>query len=222
MNDLELRRRLLADPSRLTEADRAAVAEEGAAREFHESLLAIDRGVGDALASIPVPEGLSDRLLLGHRRRGGRWAQLALAAAIVGLAFALLFQFDTRGPGPAMAMMEHVETSVGELTLDPGVSPDVLRTSVAAFGIELGDLPYRVRHLGHCEIAGTEGRHFTLDGPQGVVSVVMLPADGRAVPDTMRQGDLNGVFTRRGGVVIGAFGTMDTTALERVLRGVVA
>ena len=222
MNDLEIRRRLLADPSRVSPADRDAVASDRVLGEFHDELLAIDRGVGDALAAIPVPEGLPDRILLGHRRRDGRRTRFALAAAAAGLAFALATQIDLRGPAPGLAMMEHVETSPGELRDDRGVSADVLRTSLAAFGIELGDLPYRIRHLGHCEIRGRQGRHFTLDGPQGVVSIVMLPDDGRPVPGALRQGDLNGVFTRRGTVVVGAFGTMDAAALERVLQAVVA
>lgn len=222
MNDLDIRRRLLADPARLSAADRDAVAGDKALREFHDELLALDRGIGDALAAIPVPEGLPERILLGARRRDGRRTWLALAAAVAGLAFAVALQVDLRGPAPELAMMEHVETSFGELRDDRGVSAEALRTSLAAYGVQLGDLPYRVRHLGHCVIKGREGRHFTLDGPQGVVSIVMLPDDGRPVPRVLRQGDLNGVFARRGSVLVGAFGTADAAALERVLNGVVA
>ena len=222
MNEIDVRRRMLADPAHLGDADREAIAGDKVLREFHDELLAVDRRIGDAWLAIPVPEGLPDRLLLGQgRRRGTRWT-LALAAGAAAVAFGLATQFGSPGPAPAVAMMQHVETSLGELRDDRGVSPEALRASLATFGVAMGEVPYRIRHLGHCVIRGHEGRHFTLDGPRGVVSIVMLPDDGAAVPAELTEGGLRGVFERRGSVVVGAFGTAEAADLQQLLQRVVS
>jgi hypothetical protein len=72
-------------------------------------------------------------------------------------------------------------------------------------------------------VAGREGRHFTIDSPQGVISFVVLPASTDSLAkDSLREGDTVGVFEKRGDILLGAFGSsaMEGAALRRLMKGV--
>jgi hypothetical protein len=227
MNPLEARRLLLADPHRSSAELRAALDESPSLATFRVELLRSDEQLHDALTATEVPGGLADRLVLQARyHERSRWG-LALAAALVSIAVGIppileVFHEPQRY-GLERAMIEHVDEEAGELQDDGGVEPAVLRASVGALGVQLKESGYRIRHLGHCVVAGREGRHFTIDGPNGVVSFVVLP--GAAKEDAgvlMRAGATRGVFMKRAGVTIGAF-VQDATEraeLEGLLRRV--
>ena len=122
-------------------------------------------------------------------------------------------------------MIAHVDHEVAELQDDSGIEPAVLRTSVATLGVDVRDAGYRIRHLANCIVAGREGRHFTVDGPNGVVSFLVLPAQSRGeAPVLMRQGATQGVFMKRAGVTIGVFAQegADRAQLEKLMRQVFA
>ena len=123
-------------------------------------------------------------------------------------------------------MIEHVVEQVDELRDDAGIEPAVLRASVAVLGVDVRDAGYRIRHLAKCVIAGREGRHFTLDGPHGVVSFVVLPGGerGGASSLTMEEGGTRGLFMRRAGMTIGVFAPTgaERGELEKVMHQVFA
>ena len=223
MNPLEARRLLLADPHRISPELRAALDESPSLATFRDELLRADERVHAALTSTEVPDGLADRLVLQARYHDrSRWG-LALAAAVVSIVVGVQFVHTPHPYGLERAMIDHVEAQADELKDDSGVSPAVLKASVSAMGVELKDSGYRIRHLGHCVVAGRQGRHFTIDGPNGVVSFVVLP--GTATDDAsvlLRAGGTRGVFMKRAGVTIGAF-VQDATEraeLEKLLSRV--
>jgi hypothetical protein len=121
-------------------------------------------------------------------------------------------------------MIEHVAGEVAELRDDSGVAPAVLRASVAVLGVEVLDSGYRIRHLAHCIIAGREGRHFTLDGPNGVVSFIVLPGTSFGGPELMQRGSFQGRFMKRAGTTVGVFaeGGTSPAELEKLMRQVFA
>lgn len=215
MNDLDARRLLLADPRHLSPELREAIEARPQLAEFRDELLRLDERMRIAATAAPVPDGLADRLVLGARYGARPGVKLAIAAAIVSLAIAIPWH-AAREQSFEVAMMDHVRESTVELRDDSGIEPAVLRTSLQGIGVGLRDTPYRVRHLGHCIVAGIQGRHFTVDGPGGVVSFVLLPVQSRSVPDSMEHGDTLGVFEQRGSILIGAFGASGFD--ERTLR----
>jgi Protein of unknown function (DUF3379) len=225
MNPLEARRRLLADPRHVCAELQSALEGSPGLADFREELLALDDEMRSVLTHAPVPDGLAERLVL-HARYGhrSRWA-LALAAGLVALAVAVpWYRIETDAPLET-AMMDHVVQGVDELRDDRGVEPAVLRASVAGIGVRVRDAGYRVRHLGHCVVAGREGRHFTIDGPHGVVSFLVLPAKGDAGrAESVQRGGTLGVFTRRDGLLIGVFGetSMRRADLEKIMEEVLA
>ena len=225
MNPLEARRLLLADPHRISPELRAALDESPSLATYRDELLRADERVHAALTSTEVPDGLADRLVLQARYHDrSRWG-LALAAAVVSLVVGVQIVHAPNPYGLERAMIDHVEAQADELKDDRGVEPAVLRASVSALGVQVKDSGYRIRHLGHCVVAGRQGRHFTIDGPNGVVSFVVLP--GTATEDAsviLRAGATRGVFMKRAGVTIGAF-VQDATEradLEKLLSRVFA
>jgi len=222
MTELEARRLLMADPRRPSPELREEIARHPALAEFHEQLLDLDRRTHAALTEAPLPHGLADRMVLGARYRPVSKARLAIAAAIAAAAIMIPWHFA----GPAsdeFAMMDHVRDSRWELGDNPGVSQGIARASLAELGVGLAKSSYRIRHLGHCIVAGRQGRHFTIDSPQGVISFVVLPAStGSLAKDSLREGDTVGVFEKRGDILLGAFGNsaMEGAALRRLMKGV--
>ncbi|MEP7068401.1 MAG: DUF3379 family protein [Usitatibacter sp.] len=225
MNELEARRLLLADPRRLSPELKAAV--EGSTRlaAFRDELMRTDEEMGRMLTANDVPEGLAERIVLRARYRDrSRWG-LALAASLVAVAIAAPWYFGPRAVDVERAMIAHVDHEVAELQDNIGIEPAVLRASVAALGVDVRDAGYRIRHLANCIVDGREGRHFTVDGPNGVVSFLVLPAQGRSeAPELLREGSTRGVFMKRAGVTIGAFAQegADRAQLERLMHQVFA
>ena len=123
-------------------------------------------------------------------------------------------------------MFEHVVEQVDELRDDSGIEPAVLRESVSVLGVQVRDAGYHIRHLANCVVAGREGRHFTIDGPHGVVSFLVLPGTDRedASALVMEKGGTRGVFMKRAGMTIGVFaqGAPDRGELEKMMQRVFA
>ena len=225
MNELEARRLLLADPRRLSPELKAAVEGSAGLAAFRDELIRTDEEMARILTGKDVPEGLAERIVLRARYRDrSRWG-LALAASLVAVAIAGPWYFGPRAVDVERAMIAHVDQEVAELQDNSGIEPAVLQASVAALGVEVRDAGYRIRHLANCIVDGREGRHFTVDGPSGVVSFLVLPAQGRGeAPELMREGATRGVFMRRAGVTIGAFAQegADRAQLERLMHQVFA
>ena len=224
MNELEARRRLLADPRQVPPELEALLSQSPALRDFRAELLRRDAQVQHALTRPEVPAGLADRIMLRARyRERSRWV-LALAASVAALGIAIGVAPSLREPALEAAMLAHVATEVGELEDNTGVAPEVLRASVRTLGVDLRDAGYRIRHLGHCVIAGREGRHFTVDGPRGVVSFVVLPSSGQGAGKAtlLQHRAMRGFFMPVGDMTVGVVGEdgLDRPQLEQLARQV--
>ena len=109
MNCLEFRREKLADPRRLSEAAHSHAQECANCALFARSVDDEDAEMLRAL-SVPVPDGLADRVLLrpkgAHRRAWRAWALAAGVFLGIGLATAYLV-FEPPDPHARLAI-EHV------------------------------------------------------------------------------------------------------------------
>ena len=229
MNEFEARRQLLSDPRRLSPEVRDAIEADPRLAALRDELLRTDDEMQRALTGAPVPEGLADRIVLRARYgRRSRWG-LALAAAVAALAIGipsyLRMQDRDRELERDHAIIEHVAEGATELNDDGRIEPAAWRSSVAALGVKVRDPGYRIRHLANCVIAGVESRHFVVQGPQGVVSYVILPgAKGNASERELQEGAMRGLFVQRAGVTIGVMGHsgMRRAELEKMMREVFA
>lgn len=224
MNDLEARRALLADPRRVSAELQERLDADPRLAAFRDELLRLDDALHGALTQAAVPEGLADRLVLHSRFRDrSRWG-LALAAAIVALAVAVPAFLGGDRHALEHAMIAHVIAERGELEDDRGVEERVLREAVAVLGVNVNAGAYRVRHLANCVVAGREGRHFTVDGPRGVVTFIVLPGGEGEEPVLLQKDGTRALFLRRAGNTVGVMVQYDAGRgeLERLAREVVA
>jgi len=229
MNELEARRRLLADPRRLSPELRAAVADDPRLAAFRGELLAADEEMHRLLTAPPVPPGLADRIVLHARYGAPSGWRLAMAASVAAVAVAFA-AYMAHVPDPEIArdsaILEHVAQSADELAEDARIEPAALRASVAPLGVPLRDGVTHVRHLANCVIAGIESRHFVVQSPRGIVSYVILPgASGDDASGRVVSGDgFAALFVKRTGMTIGVLAPQGASraTLEAMMRDVVA
>ena len=236
MSPNDARRLILADPRHLSPEVEAFVREDAALAALHRSVLALDeaaiRGFGEAAA----PKGLADRIILRARyRRGSRWLMAAAASVLIAAGSISLVVLN-RPPQIVEAMLDHVVESSEELNDAGNVSPAVVRTSLAAIGVPFADAGYRIRHLSNCVIAGRTGRHLIIQTAEGVVSLLVYPADARELAGshglggigdgrTLRRADLVAVVLPQNNHAIGAFGasgSLSPARLDRLARQIFA
>lgn len=177
MNCLEFRREKLADPRRLSDAARVHA-------ETCETCAAFARSVDEAEAdmsramAVPVPEGLSDRVMLRSRSATRpAWRAWALAAGVIAaVGAATMLSLYLPSDANARLAIEHVvhePESLATLYQADGASLAVALRSVGASAKSpIG----RVRYIRLCP--WTDGRtawHVVFETPQGLATLILVP-----------------------------------------------
>jgi hypothetical protein len=134
--------------------------------------------------SIPVPEGLADRVLLLARPRlinrfGPPRVWLPALAATLVLALGLAFMAP-RGMSPetlAAGVIAHVRHEPEVLAAEQRVPMAKLVRAFARSGGDLMSEPAQVSYAGRCPLpGGGHGEHIVLKTPQGKVTLILMPS----------------------------------------------
>jgi Protein of unknown function (DUF3379) len=215
------REALLADPRRVSPEAEAAIRNDPALRQLRQQLLDTDAQAARAFDEVAPPPGLAERIILRGRLRVGsrsRWAAGAAASFVIAAAafFMLQPQPDSPSSPLALAMMDHVIETKYELDDDDNVAPTRVKASLAALGVQYRDAGYRVRHLADCLVAGRMGKHLVMNTPSGIVSFIILPDNGEALPKRQKlgKGQFHAVFTPQPRAAYGAFAEKNISAAE--------
>jgi len=195
MNCLEFRRLALADPQHPGPSALEHEAACPACARFYLDLRQQEESLYQAL-SIPVPDGLADRILLGARPRlldrftsVGVWLP-ALAATLV-LALGLNFMLP-RGMSPetlAAGVIDHVRHEPEVLAAEQAVPAVKLVRAFERSGGEFINAPaqaaIQASYAGRCPLpGGGTGEHIVLKTPQGKVTLILMPT--KPVSDALR------------------------------------
>jgi hypothetical protein len=212
------RRALLADPRRVPPEVEAAINRDPALQQLRRQLLETDAQVAQAFDEVRSSPGLAERIILHARLRNRRRSQwvAGLAASFL-VAAAALFMLQPAADSPlALAMMDHVIEAKYELDDDGNVAPARVQASLAALGVQYRDAGYRVRHLADCLVAGRMGKHLVLNTPSGIVSFMIVPDNGQAMPKRQKldKGQFHAVFTPQPRAAYGAFAEKNVSAAE--------
>jgi hypothetical protein len=190
MNCIDFRREALAQPLRL-----AADAGEHAAGcdscgPFLERLREMDAELFQAI-SVPVPDGLAERILVAQGIRGRRrpW-QWAIAATVV-LAFfvALLARPLLNGRELAGEALAHVVHEPQSFSLVSAHAADLLPSELALQGARLARAVGEVTYSTLCPMAPVKARHLVVRTADGPVTLLLLPDDPVRRGRTVVEGD---------------------------------
>ncbi len=183
MDELEFRRRCIADPDERDEAFRRAKRASAERGRLAEQRKRIDRVLSDAM-QIEVPEGLAARILLrqslecSRERRRTVARTYALAASVLlalGLGLALLLAPQTYRL--EREVLTHINSELHHLTEQQNPATAELGELLARFGADLQGELGQVSYAGTCAFRRQHGIHMVLRGERGPVTVLILPGE---------------------------------------------
>lgn len=191
MTCLEFRRLALANPQHPGPAalEHEAVCPDCA--RFYLDLRRQEEALYQAL-SIPVPEGLADRILLKTRpRRLDRlaaprfWLPALAAALVLALGLNLMVPHGLTSEALAAGIIAHVRHEPEVLAAEQSVPWPKLVRAFARSGGDLTSEPAQVSYAGRCLLpGGGQGEHIVLKTPQGKVTLILMP--GKPVAAALR------------------------------------
>lgn len=191
MNCLDFHREKLADPRHLSEGARTH-------GQGCPNCAAFARGVdeGDAMIasalSVPVPEGLAERVLLRQQGAGRpAWRAWALAASVVaGILSAVVYLNNVPGDQYARLAIEHVLHEPESFTAVYHAEPESVDAALRSVGASIKAPFGQVRYVRLCPLeGGGTGWHIVFDTPQGLATLIIVPnASARSTTETTVNG----------------------------------
>lgn len=168
MDELEIRRRLLANPK--DEVDDLSPAD----KQLQAELMAMDKQIISAL-QIPVPANLADRLLFNQPKR--RYWPFALAAsvALVSLLSFQAYDLNNRADNIGLQALHHVRHELAALQSTDDIPLSEVNQLLAEVGGNLTTGDYAVRYARFCDFEGTRSLHLVFAKEDGLVTVFVVP-----------------------------------------------
>lgn len=187
MDELEFRRRIMADPKQRDEEINAAIKASERNNQFAEDALELDKQIAKAMA-VDVPEDLADRILFNQTssvetnvvRPSFARKAMAMAASVAFVAGLLVGQLNWGNlvVSPAQASlastaMKHViEEKPFVQDLDEQVKSSQINAKMAPFAHEFShSFPYHVYYLNHCGFGSSNALHMVFQGEKGKVTL---------------------------------------------------
>ncbi|WP_227816564.1 DUF3379 family protein [Nitrogeniibacter aestuarii] len=175
---MDLRREKLADPKRLSAAANAHLAECPNCRRFAQGIDATEIKAAQVL-NVPVPEGLSDRVLLRvHRGQKRPWRLWAIAAAFV-FSFGIgMVQWQPRPDTDyAKFAIEHVRHEPQSFTTHRLADPSRFQLVMANFGGTMKTPIGKVSYMRLCPVPNGTGWHIVLETEAGPATLLLIPGE---------------------------------------------
>lgn len=191
MNCFEFRRLILAEPRRRTEEQGEHVVRCASCAALANEIEAFETAVNEAV-SVPVPEGLAERVLLRRTMsRSARAGLSALAASVVvATSIGAYFLYAGSSPAieerivaayvlgeqhPAVAAINYVRDHESRLLREtPVLDTAVVHQALAHLGLKLPK-SVAMRYLGKCPVPGGTGEHVVLETDFGHVTLILMP-----------------------------------------------
>lgn len=222
MNCLDFHRQKLADPRRLS-TDAQAHLRDCA------GCLAFARGVDEAEArldqglSVPVPDGLAERVVLRQRVTGRpAWRAWALAASVV-LGVALAFVLLKTAPSVEYARLaiEHVVGEPESFQKLYNTEPAVIGEAMRSVGATVREPIGRVRYVKLCPLEeGGTGWHIVFETPEGFATVLLVPGKPLGATQEVSAGGWSALVRPipRGYYAVVTASPAATSRVERIIR----
>ena len=191
MDELELRRRLYADPHTSDDEINKLLNQDPDAKAFSDELKALDHEIDNALA-VPIPDGLEQRLVLNQsmhafqsQKRKTR-IHLALAASI---AFTFGVSLTYLNIGAPLNLEQHALAHVYHepkalTNASNFFSLEEVNAKLARFDANFKELPGRVSYLTFCDFKGQKSLHLVMQTEQGPITLFVVPSKNKYLAES--------------------------------------
>ncbi|PSV33352.1 MULTISPECIES: DUF3379 family protein [unclassified Photobacterium] len=196
MDELEFRRRLLADPHDNDPTVTACKHQSIANKKFSDELQQLDIQLEQAL-KVDVPDDLADKILFQQAgeetsKKGiNRYWSYGLAASV---AFAIGLFVGQMNLLPSQQLpinslanvaLEHVSYEAKFVdNIDEKATLQQVNAKLQPFGSEMKDLPGHIYYVNYCGFDGKRSLHMVMDTPQGKVTVFVVPTPSHAISNS--------------------------------------
>lgn len=186
MDDLHIRRSILADPKARDEAMNEAIKNDPAKQKFVHEIDALDEKIAQAM-NIPVPDDLYNKLILrqtlaSHQQQKSktrvRLAMAASVAFVMGLTVNfMMFSSTYKNLGDyAIAHVDH-EASHFSNTDQANVTLASLNDKMASFKGSFDSTFGTLIFADYCRFDGSKSLHLVFQGESSPVNVFIVPND---------------------------------------------
>jgi hypothetical protein len=177
---LDFRREKLADPKRISSEAQNHLATCVMCQVFMRRIDKMEAAVAETL-SVPLPEGLNDRILLRvHKGQKTAWRAFALAATVLLTVAISVHISGESGPTSsmqlAMAAASHAADETAEVRSHKSLDASQFGLVLSNFGGAMQAPLGQVHYIHFCPIEGFGmGWHISYDTPQGKVTLLLIP-----------------------------------------------
>jgi hypothetical protein len=184
MDELELRRRLLADPQARDPQLQQQLQQSPASQRYQQELLTMEQQLKQSV-QLHVPSDLADRLLLAQgivnfsesqQQKRRFWLGLAAAVLCIGLISPTLYQkwvWSDNLADHALAHVYHEAAYLVDQTTEVPIAQ--VNQLLADFNAELNNWPGAIRYARYCDFQGHRSLHLILQTPSGLLTVFVMP-----------------------------------------------
>ena len=186
MDDLHIRRSILADPNARDEAMNEAIKSDPAKQKFVNEIEALDEKIAQAM-NVPVPDDLYNKLILrqtlaSHQQQKSktrvRLAMAASVAFVLGLTVNfMMFSSTYKNLGDyAIAHVDH-EASHFSNADEANVTLASLNDKMASFKGSFNSTFGTLIFADYCRFDGSKSLHLVFQGESSPVNVFIVPND---------------------------------------------
>lgn len=181
MDDLEFRRRCLADPYDRAEDFLNKCGEDPEHAHFVAEQIRFDKVIRAVVLGVRPPSDLAERILARQGigpRRGTRdlWRHMGVAAILI-LVLGLSWLIPHQPVDLPDTVLAHIYGELDHLNGAGGYPRDRLVAVLAEAGFELRGSLGKVRYAGTCHMRKNEGAHLVVQGQRGAVTVLLMPGE---------------------------------------------
>jgi hypothetical protein len=181
---LDFRREKLADPKRISGEAQRHLADCAMCQAFARRIDKMEASIAETL-SVPLPEGLNERILLrihegSRKHQKTAWRAFALAATLLlTVAVSLHIGSETGNASSAqlaLAAAAHASDEAAEIRTHRSFDTSQFGLVLSNFGGAMQEPLGQVRYIHFCPIEGFGmGWHIAYDTPQGKVTLLLIP-----------------------------------------------
>lgn len=225
MDDISFRHTAIATPNEKSDEFVQCIAENEQNKALVSDAIAFDAQL-QSLLKVPVPEGLTDKILLEqsfaeeHKKRlSTRW-HIAIAASIafvIGLSLPLLNTLSHSPLDIGTVAMKHVQQEYYfTAKINEQANLPMINAKLASYGGRAQDDLGEVSFVNYCNFEGTPALHMVMKGEKGQVTVFVVPNDaGFIATEKFNDQHLKGLTEKMGNANVVIVGKRDEP-LEKV------